>query len=295
MGNLQTPEEFFENLPDYPFAPNYVEVPGGRMHYVDVGEGDPILCLHGEPSWSYLYRKMIPGLQAKGRVIAPDLLGFGKSKKPEDRDTYTYEFHYQSLLGLLDALDLQNITLVCQDWGGLLGLTLAAHEKDRFSRIVIMNTGLPNGDDKMPEGFEQWREMSEKLVEANVGSILQMATISDLDDAVVEAYNAPYLDNTYKAGAYQFPWLVPTEPEHPSAPRMRAAKEIYAQWDKPALVMFSNRDPVTRGGDKWFRRLIPTAQDEPEIVIEDAGHFLQEDAPDELVKNIVAFIDHHTQ
>lgn len=293
MDCLRTPDERFDNLPDYPFAPNYVDVNGLRLHYVAEGEGDPILCLHGEPSWSFLYRKMIPGLREAGRAIAVDLPGFGRSDKPAKREDYTYALHFEALQGFIDALDLNRITLVCQDWGGLLGLPLATRNAGRFARLVIMNTGLPTRDTPMPEGFVQWRTLSEQLVAADVGQILQMGTTTVLSEDVLNAYRAPFPDDSYKGGAFQFPYLVPTSAGDEAEPIMQDAIARLRTWDRPALVMFSDSDPITRGGDAWFRELLPTAKEEAEVVIHGAGHFLQEDRGEEIARQIVAFIQRH--
>lgn len=289
METLRTPDERFENLPGYDFKPNYVDVHGLRMHYVDEGQGDPVLCLHGEPSWSYLYRKMIPRLSKGNRVIAPDLIGFGKSDKLVHRADYTFAMHYSSLIAFIEAIDLQRATLVCQDWGGLLGLPLAMDHGDRFARIVIMNTGLPQGESLGP-GFMAWRNAAEKMDDMPVGMVIQGATVSDLPDDVVAAYDAPFPDKSYKAGAHEFPMLVPITPDDPATPHMKRALEALMKWDKPALVMFSDSDPVTAGADKFMRHVIPTAKAEPEIVIEKGGHFLQEDKGEEIADHINAFI-----
>jgi haloalkane dehalogenase len=260
------------------------------MAYVEAGSGDPILCIHGEPSWGFLYRKMIPGLSKAGRVVVPDLIGFGRSDKPSKKDDYSYKLHYDALTNFVKALDLKKTTLVCQDWGGLLGLPVAANNADRFARLVIMNTGLPTGEEKPTSGFIAWRTAASKMEDMDVGRVLQGATVLNLADDVVAAYNAPYPDKTYKGGAHQFPLLVPIAPDMEGAKYIKPAKEFFKTWTKPALVMFSDKDPVTAGGDKGFRRLIPSAQREPEIVIHDAGHFLQEDKGEEIARHIVEFI-----
>jgi haloalkane dehalogenase len=290
MEILRTPNERFENLPGYPFAANYAAVNGLRMHYVDEGTGDPILCLHGEPSWSYLYRKMIPGLSKTNRVIAPDLIGFGKSDKLKERNAYTFAMHYGALAALIEQLDLRRVTLVCQDWGGLLGLPLAANHPDRFARLVIMNTGLPTGEMPMPAGFLAWRDAAAKMTDMPVGQVIQGGTVSTLPPEVVAAYDAPFPDASYKAGAHEFPLLVPTKPDDEAAPHMKQTIEKLATWTKPALVMFSDGDPVTKGGDIFFRHLIPSAKDEPEITIEGGGHFLQEDKGEEIAEHIAEFL-----
>ncbi len=290
---LRTPDERFHNLPDYPFAPHYVEVNGARMHYVDEGDGDEIiLCLHGEPTWSYLYRKMIPPLAAHYRVIAPDLIGFGKSDKYASMDDYTYEMHYQSLVGFVQALDLRRMTLVCQDWGGLLGLPLAAEHAERFSRLVVLNTFLPTGDRPASEAFLRWRDFAERVgMSLRVGDLIQMTIAGDkLPPEIIAAYDAPYPDDSYKAGAAKFPLLVPLTPDDPAVPRMVAAREKLAQWQKPALVLFSDKDPILGGAVNFFYHLLPTAKDEPRITIEGAGHFLQEEKGEVIAEHIIAFI-----
>ena len=222
MKALRTPDERFENLPGYPFAPNYSEVDGLRVHYVDEGPSDasPVLMLHGEPSWSYLYRKMIPIVAAGGhRAVAPDLVGFGRSDKPTAREDYTYASHVEWMRELLfDQLDLREITLVCQDWGGLIGLRLVAEHPDRFARVVTANTLLPTGDEPPPEAFFSWRKFSQDVPELPVGRILQGATVSELPPEVMAAYDAPFPDESYKAGARQFPLLVPVTPDDPATP-----------------------------------------------------------------------------
>ncbi|MCB8927176.1 MAG: haloalkane dehalogenase [Ardenticatenaceae bacterium] len=291
MEIVRTPDERFDNLPDYPFAPNYVEINGLRLHTVDEGAGETILCLHGEPSWSYLYRKMIPPLAAQHRVVAPDLVGFGRSDKYTDPAAYSFQMHRDVLVGFIEALDLRGITAVVQDWGGLLGLTIATQLPERFARLVIMNTGLPTGMFPMPEAFMQWRAAAERFgTKLPVGRIIQGSTVTKLPREVVKAYEAPFPDETYKAGAAVFPLLIPLKPEDPGAAEMSRAQRQLTRWTKPTLVMFSDGDPITRGGDALFRRAIPGAKGQPEITIEGAGHFLQEDKGEEIAGHILAFM-----
>ncbi|HEY7350944.1 MAG TPA: haloalkane dehalogenase [Ktedonobacterales bacterium] len=293
MELLRTPDERFANLPDYPFAPHYVEVNGVRIHYLDEGPADaePVLLMHGEPSWSYLYRKMIPIITAAGyRAIAPDLVGFGRSDKPAQREDYTYQRHVDWMRGLLEQLDLRRITLVGQDWGGLIGLRLAAEHEDRFARIVAANTGLPTGDHPMGEAFTRWQQFSQQVPEFHAGGIVRGACVSKLAPEVIAAYDAPFPDDRYKEGARQFPMLVPTRPDDPAAPANRKAWEVFARWQKPFLTAFSDSDPVTRGADQLFQKLIPGAKDQPHTTIIGGGHFLQEDKGPELAQIVVDFI-----
>jgi haloalkane dehalogenase len=286
---LRTPDTRFQNLPEFPYAPHYVEVNGLQMHYIDEGKGNPILCLHGEPSWCYLYRKMVPVLSQGNRVVAPDLIGFGRSDKPAERSAYTYAMHHDALVAFVEAIDLKKITLVCQDWGGLLGLPVATEMPDRFERLVIMNTGLPAGDPLSP-AFHAWREFAAKSTDMDIGSVIARGSITPLPAGVLAAYNAPFPEAGYKAGAHQFPLLVPTKADDAGAATMRQAREALMRWAKPTLILFSDKDPITAGGDKFFRKLIPGARDEPEIVIKDAGHFLQEDKGEEIAKHIREYL-----
>ena len=291
MPIIRTPEERFQNLPDFPFQPHYVDVNGLHMHYLDEGQGEVILCLHGEPSWSYLYRKMIPILSRNHRVLAMDFVGFGRSDKFTERSEYSFQMHHDTVVGFINALGLEQITLVVQDWGGLLGLTVASEMPERFARLVIMNTGLPTGDEPMGRGFMRWREFATSSTDLPIGLVIQNGTAKhELKPEILTAYESPFPDVTYKAGAMAFPLLVPIRPNDPGATEMRRAREAFSKWHKPALVMFSDKDPITRGGDIFFRSLIPSAKDQPEIVIHDAGHFLQEDKGEEIAQHIVDFI-----
>jgi haloalkane dehalogenase len=292
MQTPRTPDERFAGLQDWPYEPRYLDVAGGlRMHYVEQGEGDPILCLHGEPSWGYLYRKMIPRLSQIGRVIVPDLIGFGRSDKPVGKDAYTYALHHAAVASFVEKLDLRRATLVCQDWGGLLGIPVAMQQPERFARLVIMNTGLPVSGKPLSPGFMAWRTFAEKSQDMDIGRVIDGATVSKLTPEVLAAYNAPFPDLSYKGGALKFPLLVPISADAEALPAMREAAERLKSWTKPALILFSDKDPVTVGGDRYFRELIPSAKSEPEITIRDAGHFLQEDKGEEIAEEIAAFIE----
>ena len=291
MQTLRTPDERFADLPDYPFTPHYVDVDdqdGGtlRVHYLDEGPRDrhPILLMHGEPSWSYLYRKMIPGLVEDGhRCIAPDLVGFGKSDKPTEQSDYTYARHVAWMQAVIvDHLDLRDATFFGQDWGGLVGLRLVAADPDRFARIIIGNTGLPTGEHAPSDAFLAWQKFSQTTPVFDVGFLLQSATLTELTPGEVAAYDAPFPDDSYLAGARIFPALVPTSPDDPAAGDNRAAWEVLRRWEKPLICCFSDSDPVTAGGDKPFRSLVPGAEGQPHVTVERAHHFFQEDAAPQL-------------
>jgi haloalkane dehalogenase len=296
---LRTPDDRFVDLPDFDFAPHYVEVDDGvggrlRVHHLDEGppDGEVVLLMHGEPSWCFLYRHMIPVLVDAGlRCIAPDLVGFGRSDKPAERTDYTYARHVEWMrAALLDALDLRDVTLVGQDWGGLIGLRVAAENHGRFARIVVANTGLPTGDHAPTDAFLAWQRFSQETGNFPVGPIVNGGCTTDLAPAVISAYDAPFPDDTYKAGARIFPTLVPTSPDDPAAGANRAAWEVLERWDKPLLTAFSDSDPITRGGARPFEKLVPGAQGRPHATIAGAGHFLQEDRGPELARVIVDLV-----
>ncbi|TVP53958.1 MAG: alpha/beta fold hydrolase [Halomonadaceae bacterium] len=282
MKALRTPEARFTRLLDYPFAPHYAKVNDGlRMHYLDEGppEADPILMLHGEPTWSYLYRHMIPVCAAAGhRVIAPDLIGFGKSDKPAAIADYSYQTHLDWLLSLLDQLQLTRITLVCQDWGSLLGLRLAGEHPERFRAIVVGNGMLPTGDEKVPAAFHWWKRFALYSPVFPIARIVDAGSFRSLSRDERRAYDAPFPGRQYKAGTRAFPKLVPVTPDNPASEANRRAWEVLKQWQKPLLTTFSNGDPITRGGDKYLQARIPGAEGQPHVTLT-GGHFLQEDSP----------------
>ncbi|MFD0862414.1 haloalkane dehalogenase [Sungkyunkwania multivorans] len=294
MKILKTPASRFENLPDYPFQSNFCEMAEGlRMHYLDEGDGPIVLLLHGEPSWSFLYRKMIPIFKDAGfRVIAPDLIGFGKSDKPSETSDYSFQNHIDWLKQLIFKLGLKDINLFCQDWGGLTGLRIAAEEAQLFSRIVVSNTFLPMSGLKANEAFRNWRDFSQKVPEFPVSTILQKATVSELSKEILAAYDAPFPDETFKSGARIFPALVPFEGEDPhnALPACDAAWEVLKKWTKPLLTLFGDSDPIMKGGDKYFQLAVPGAKGQEHREIKGGGHFIQEDAGEELAKLMIAFI-----
>jgi haloalkane dehalogenase len=290
---LRTPDHRFENLPDYDFAASYLDVDDMRMHYVDEGprDGDVVLLLHGEPSWSYLYRYMIPPLAAAGlRVIAPDLIGFGKSDKPTMKSDYSYAGHVAWMKQFIETLDLNDITLFCQDWGSLIGLRVAAENEHRFARIALGNGGMPTGDQEMPKAFALWRAFARFSPWFPIGKIIQKSTITELSDDIVAAYDAPFPSSRYRAGARAFPMLVPTKPDDPASDANRAAWKVFSNWQKPFLTTFSNRDPITRGGELAWQETVPGAKDREHVKIKNAGHFLQEDKGPELAEVLIQFI-----
>ncbi len=300
MQTLRTPDDRFKGLPDFAFTPNYAEIDdedGGtlRVHYLDEGPADaaPILLLHGEPSWSYLYRHMIPPLVAAGhRVIVPDQVGFGRSDKPAETGDYSYARHIAWMSSLVFGhLDLHNITFFGQDWGGLIGLRLVTAQPDRFARVAIGNTGLPTGEGQPSEAFLNWQKFSQESPVFPIGTIINGGTASELSDEVIAAYDAPFPDDSYKAGARVWPSFVCTAVDDPEAAENREAWKVLERFDKPFLCCFSDSDPVTKGGDKPFLAKVPGAEGQAHTTIEGGGHFLQEDRGPELAQVLDAFID----
>jgi len=285
MSILRTPDECFDNLTGFPFAPHYLEIHDTdlgalRVHYLDEGpaDGSVILCLHGEPSWSYLYRKMIPVFTAAGfRVIAPDLIGFGRSDKLSQRNDYSYKKHVRWMQDWLDGMGLADITLLAQDWGGLIGLRLLTGNPELFARFTLSNTGLPTGDQGAPEAFLRWQKFSQKDINFDIGNIINLFGSGSLSEDELAAYRAPFPADEFKAGARQFPLLVPTSPDDPEAEDNRIAWQKLMQWSKPALMCFSDSDPITAGGDRPFLKLVPGTQNQPHITLH-GHHFIQEEA-----------------
>jgi len=298
MKALRTPDHCFENLEGYKFEPHYMDIDDGhggklRLHYLDEGSsnGQTILLMHGEPSWSYLYRKMVPGLVEAGfRVLAPDLIGFGRSDKPSERSDYSYQSHVDWMTQWLKNMSLSHVVLFCQDWGGLIGLRLVAEQTHCFSGVVAANTFLPTGDVAPGKAFTDWQSFSQTVPVFPTSKIIDGATVSPLSDEVMRGYDAPYPDETYKAGARQFPLLVPTTPDDPAAEPNKAAWGVLSKLELPFLTAFSDKDPVTAGGDKQFQKLIPGTKGQNHVTIIDGGHFLQEDKGEELAFVIIKFV-----
>jgi haloalkane dehalogenase len=293
---LRTPDERFAGVPGFPYEPRYVEVDGGaiRVAYVAAGpaDGEPVLLMHGEPSWSFLYRKMIPVLVAAGhRCIAPDLVGFGRSDKPADPDDYTYQRHVDWMSEVVfERLDLRNVTFFGQDWGGLVGLRLVTADPDRFARVVIGNTGLPTGERPPTEAFLNWQTFARETPVFPIGAIVAGGCTTKLADDVVAAYDAPFPDDTFKAGARAFPALVPTSPDDPAHDANVEAWKVLSAFDRPFLCAFGDGDPITKGGERQFIGHVAGAAGQPHRTIEGGGHFLQEDKGDELAGVIADFI-----
>ena len=299
MKTLRTPEECFSSLPDYPFEPHYEEIDDGeggelRVHYLR--EGDPaapvVLLMHGEPSWSFLYRAMIRVLTAEGlQIVAPDLVGFGRSDKPAERSDYTYARHVEWMRELLfDRLRLTDVTLVGQDWGGLIGLRLVGEHPDRFARVVAANTFLPTGDTSPGEAFFNWQRFSQEVEVFPTGFIVNSGCVTDLKPEVQAAYDAPYPEESFKAGARAFPMLVPSSPDDPAHDANVAAWVGLAAFSRPFLTAFGDRDPITNGSDRVLQDRIAGAQGQPHTTIVGAGHFLQEDRGEDLARVVAAFV-----
>lgn len=298
MEILRTPEACFEGIDGFPWPPTYRHITDSegntlRMAGIETGpaDGPVVLLMHGEPTWSYLYRHMIPLFEQAGcRVICPDLVGFGRSDKPADPEDYTYARHVDWMRRWLDETGLDGITLVCQDWGGLVGLRLVAAQPERFARVVTANTGLPTGDHQPTEGFLKWRRYSQQVPDFNFSAIVDSGTQRELSEAERAAYDAPFPDDRFKACARRFPALVPIDPQDPEAGANRDAWAVLRRFDRPWLTAFSDQDPVTRGGEKPFQKLIPGAQGQAHVTMTGGGHFLQEDVGPELTRRVLAFM-----
>lgn len=312
---IRTPEDRFANLPDYPFAPNYVEIESYRIHYVDEGprDGEVILLMHGQPSWSYLYRHMIPPLAAAGyRVIAPDLVGFGKSDKPLKQSDHSYQMHVDVMSAFAAELDLQEVTLFAQDWGGLIGLRMVAEAPDRYARIMISNTGLPAAkgvqgwigypmvrfmvwregkpDSPVEDGefrFTRWIAFAKHSENFDLPDLFQSATTRTLSDDELAGYAAPFPTEEFRAATRIFPMMVPSQLRQ----NQKVMDEVYANWDKPFLTAFGDSDPVTAGGEKIWQDTVPGAQGQPHATIVGGNHFIQEDKPEEFVDLLIDFIE----
>jgi haloalkane dehalogenase len=288
VGVYRTPDERFDDLAGWPYPPRYVEQDGLRMHYVDEGAGDPVLLLHGEPTWGFLYRRMIPGLAAAGRVVVPDLLGFGRSDKPVDQDAYSYDMHYRSIERFALELDLAGLTAVVHDWGGPIGLRFAVSYPERVARLVILNTGVGVGAPSEP--WLRFRALVREVgSEFTASRLVQVACVSRLDDDAIRGYDAPFPVGEAKAGALAFPELVPTEPDHPSAAAMLEVRDALTRWERPALVLFSDSDRVfSPAHAERMAAHIPGAL--PAEIVSGAGHFLQEDKGEEIARRIARFV-----
>jgi haloalkane dehalogenase len=290
MESYRTPDERFDGLPDWPFRPRYLEQDGLRMHYVDEGAGDPVLLLHGEPTWGFLYRKMIPALAGAARVIAPDYFGFGRSDKPTRIEDYSYDLHYGSIERLADELDLRETTVVVQDWGGPIGLRLAVERPDRVERLVILNSGIGAGRPPSDEWL-RFRDFVRRVgTDLRPGQLVRISCAAGLEDDVVAAYDAPFPTPESKAGVLAFPELVPVEPDHPSAAKMLEVRSALEEWERPTLVLFSDSDPIfsTVAAEHMASR-IPGAG--PAEIVSGAGHFLQEEKGEEIAGRIVRFLE----
>jgi haloalkane dehalogenase len=301
MEVLRTPDSQFHDLPDFPFTPHYREVhdaDGTPLRICAIDEGPravaPVLLLHGEPSWSFLYRRIIARLAAAGhRAVAPDLIGFGRSDKPSEPADYTYERHVRWMSDWLQQMDLRDITFFGQDWGGLIGLRLVAAFPDRFARVVVANTGMPTGEG-MTEGFQRWLDFSQNTPVLPIGDIIAMGCQRTLTDAEKAGYDAPFPEERYKAGARRFPALVPVTPQHASVAENKAAWKVLESFTRPLLTAFSDADPITKGGERIFQERVPGAKAQPHVTIQNAGHFLQEDKPDEIADLLHRFIGRTT-
>jgi haloalkane dehalogenase len=289
MSVYRTPDDRFEGLPDFPYEPHYLDQDGLRMHYLEEGAGRPVLCLHGEPTWSYLYRKVIPVLVPHARVLAPDYFGFGRSDKPTDRSWYSFDRHYESIRRFVEERELENLTVVVQDWGGPIGLRLATEHPERVDRLVILNTGIGGG--RAPS--ETWLRFRELVRAAGgdfqAGRLIRTSAVRGMSDDVMAAYDAPFPTPESKAGSLAFPEQVPTEPEHPNTKPLMAIREALASWEKPALVLFGDSDPifaprVAESIAEWIPGALPAE------IVENAGHFVQEDAGEEIARRIVEFL-----
>jgi haloalkane dehalogenase len=299
MKLLRTPEDRFEDLPGYPFEPHYMTIRDRweqvdiRIHTIDEGKADApvILMLHGEPSWSFLYRKMVPLFtQAGYRVLAPDLPGFGKSDKPSERDDYTYARHVAWMQDWLRAMDLQDIVLICQDWGGLIGMRLVAGDPQRFARVVTANTMLPTGDHSPGEAFIRWQKFSQETPVFPTGQIVSKGCVKPLSDSEIAAYDAPFPDDSYKAGARQFPLLVPITPDNPESQANREAWKVLMKFEKPWLCAFGDSDPITAAAAPVIQKLIPGCQGQPHTTLRGGGHFIQEDCGEALSRVVLDWL-----
>jgi haloalkane dehalogenase len=298
MEILRTPDDRFASLPGYPWQPSYVETSDGlRVAVLDEGPRDgeggsgTVLLLHGEPTWSYLYRKMVPVLLEAGfRCVAPDLIGFGRSDKPAAMEDYTYARHVEWMRSVLfDGLDLRDVTLVCQDWGGLIGLRLVAEHPERFARVCAANTGLPDGTKRLPDAWWAFHDFVQKTPDLPIGFLVTSGCADGLAPELAAAYDAPFPDASYKAGARSFPGLIPQTLDDPATPDNQKAWEVLSQWDKPFLCAFSDQDPITGGGERMLIGKIPGAAGQPHTTIEGGGHFLQEDRGEELARVVAAW------